>query len=96
MCEPLPCADCGAEAVRLVIESCRLADGVQMPRLQHYRCHACGTRFFTDEAMDEIRSFRVQGKGHPVLSSRRSARNVREEASVKGVVIYTQKPIRTG
>jgi hypothetical protein len=29
-----------------------------VPRLRHFRCQACGARFFTDEAMDAIQSRR--------------------------------------
>ena len=58
--ESLPCPECGAEAMRLVVETCHLGDGSQVPRLRHFRCKACGARFFTDEAMDAIQSRRAK------------------------------------
>lgn len=63
MSEPLPCPECGVEAMRLVVEDCRLADGVEVPRLRHYRCKSCGSRFFPDEAMETIRSVRTTASG---------------------------------
>jgi hypothetical protein len=50
--------------MRLVVEPCRLGDGLQMPRLRHFRCKACGARFFTDEAMDAIQSRRAEAASH--------------------------------
>ena len=58
--EPLPCPECGAEAMRLVVETCRLGDGLQAPRLRHFRCKSCGARFFTDEAMEAIQALRAK------------------------------------
>lgn len=58
MSETLPCPECGIEAMKLVVETCRLKDGLSVPRLRHFRCQACGARFFTDEAMDAIQSRR--------------------------------------
>ena len=36
MCaEPLPCPECGAKAMRLVVETRRMVDGLQVPQLRH-------------------------------------------------------------
>ena len=59
--EPLPCPECGSEAMQLVVETCRMGDGLRAPRLRHFRCKTCGARFFTDEAMDAIQSLRAKG-----------------------------------
>jgi len=41
-----------------VVETCRLEDGVTVKRLGHYKCQACGGRFFDDEAMHAIQAAR--------------------------------------
>ena len=55
--EPLPCPDCGTAMVT-VVETCRLADGLTVKRLRHYRCRSCGARFFDDAAMHRIQQQR--------------------------------------
>lgn len=52
--EPLPCPDCGQIQMTRTVETCRLEDGLTIKRLHHYKCHACGARFFDDEAMHRI------------------------------------------
>lgn len=58
MSEPLPCAECGADAMRRVVQTCDLTDGLHIKRLAHYRCSACGARFFDDAAMHMIQAAR--------------------------------------
>jgi len=41
-----------------VVETCRLDDGVTVKRLSHYKCEACGARFFDDDAMHAIQAAR--------------------------------------
>ncbi len=41
-----------------VVETCRLEDGVAVKRLSHYKCQACGARFFDDAAMHAIQTAR--------------------------------------
>jgi len=41
-----------------VVETCRLEDGAVVKRLDHYRCQACGARFFDDAAMHVIQTVR--------------------------------------
>ena len=53
-----PCPDCGAEAMRRVVETCYLSDGLCVPRLSYYKCGKCGARFFDGPAMDEIQAAR--------------------------------------
>ncbi len=41
-----------------VVETCRLSDGFTVEGLRHYRCQACGSRFFDTDAMHRIQSER--------------------------------------
>ena len=58
--EPLPCAECGRVEVVLVVEGCRLADGLMVRGLRHHRCRACGERLFDDDAMHRIQGERAK------------------------------------
>lgn len=40
------------------IENCRFDDGLVIKRLRHFKCSACGARFFDDDAMHCIHSHR--------------------------------------
>jgi transposase-like protein len=42
-----------------VVETCRLADGLTVKRLAHYKCESCGSRFFDDDAMHHIQAART-------------------------------------
>lgn len=54
MSELLPCPECGQVEMGARTETCHLEDGVTVKHLAHYRCQACGARFFDDEAMHVI------------------------------------------
>ena len=41
------------------VENCRLDDGLRVIRLRHFKCQACGARFFDDDAMHRIQSERA-------------------------------------
>jgi len=56
--ESLPCPECGQMQMARVVETCHLEDGVTVKRLGHYKCQACGARFFDDEAMHAIQAAR--------------------------------------
>ena len=43
-----------------VVETCRLEDGVEVKHLDHYKCQACGARFFDDQAIHAIRAKRAR------------------------------------
>ena len=43
-----------------VVETCRLADGLTVKRLRHYRCRSCGARLFDDDAMHRIQQRRAE------------------------------------
>ena len=58
--EPYACPECGAEKMVMVVENCRLEDGLVVNRLQHYKCKACSARFFDDNAMHRIQSARAK------------------------------------
>ncbi len=57
--ESLPCPECGQLQLARVVETCRLEDGLAVKRLSHYKCQACKTRFFDDEAMHAIQAARA-------------------------------------
>ncbi len=57
--EPLPCPECGKTEMVSVVETCRLADGLAVKRLRHYRCRSCGARLFDDAAMHRIQQERA-------------------------------------
>jgi hypothetical protein len=42
-----------------VVETCRLADGLTVKKLAHFKCASCGSRFFDDEAMHSIQAARA-------------------------------------
>jgi transposase-like protein len=42
-----------------VVETVRLADGLTVKKLAHYRCRSCGSRFFDDDAMHAIQGART-------------------------------------
>jgi len=42
-----------------VVETVRLADGMTVKRLTHYKCNSCGSRFFDDDAMHAIQAART-------------------------------------
>lgn len=42
-----------------VVAACRLADGLTVKRLRHYRCRVCGARFFDDAAIHRIQQQRT-------------------------------------
>src|ERR1035437_619107 len=58
MAEPLPCPECGAVRMTRVAENCRGEEGLTVRRLRHFKCLACGARFFDDDAMHRIQSER--------------------------------------
>jgi len=41
------------------MENCRLADGLAIKKLTHYKCRSCGSRFFDDDAMQVIQAARA-------------------------------------
>lgn len=43
-----------------VVETCRLADGLTVKHLRHYRCRLCGARFFDDAALHRIQEERAE------------------------------------
>jgi len=57
--EPFPCPECGKTQMIHVVETCRLADGLPVKKLGHYKCRSCGSRFFDDDAMHRIQGARV-------------------------------------
>ena len=59
MSEPFPCPDCGQTQMVRVVEACRLADGLTVKKLAHFKCASCGSRFFDDEAMHSIQAARA-------------------------------------
>ena len=58
--ETLPCPECGKAAMVRVVETVRLADGLTVKKLAHYKCRSCGSRFFDDEAMHAIQAARTE------------------------------------
>jgi predicted RNA-binding Zn-ribbon protein involved in translation (DUF1610 family) len=56
--EFLPCPECGKVQMARTIETCRLADGLTVKGLRHYKCRSCGSRFFDDDAIHRIQSVR--------------------------------------
>jgi len=42
-----------------VVETCRLADGLTVKNLAHYKCRSCGSRFFDDDGMHRIQTARA-------------------------------------
>ena len=60
MPEPLPCPECGAMRMAHTVENCKIRDGLTVRRLRHFKCGACGTRFFDDESMHRIQSERAK------------------------------------
>jgi DNA-directed RNA polymerase subunit M/transcription elongation factor TFIIS len=57
--ETLPCPECGKTQMIHVVETCRLADGLSVRKLEHYKCRSCGSRFFDDDAMHGIQCARA-------------------------------------
>ena len=57
--EVLPCPECGKTRMVRVMENCRLADGLAIKKLAHYKCRSCGSRFFDDDAMQAIQAARA-------------------------------------
>ncbi len=57
--EVLPCPECGKTQMIHIVETCRLADGLTVKKLGHYKCHSCGSRFFNDDAIHEIQAARA-------------------------------------
>ena len=57
--EPLLCPDCGKVELVTVVETCRLADGLTVQKLRHYKCRSCGARLFDDAAMHRIQQQRA-------------------------------------
>jgi len=58
MSEALPCPECGATRMTRKTENCRFGDGLVLKRLPHFKCMACGARFFDDDAMHRIQRAR--------------------------------------
>lgn len=56
--ESLPCPECGKVQMARVVETCHLENGLAVKRLRHFKCAACGARFFDDEAMHAIQAAR--------------------------------------
>ncbi len=65
--EPFVCPECGATAMVSVVEDCRLAGGLTVKKLRHYRCRSCGARLFDDAAMHRIQRERA---GRPAMAAR--------------------------
>ena len=57
--EPLPCPECGKTQMIRVVETCQLADGLTVKKLEHYKCSSCNSRFFDDNAMHDIQATRA-------------------------------------
>jgi YgiT-type zinc finger domain-containing protein len=57
--EKLPCPECGKTQMVRVAETVRLADGLTVKKLAHYKCRSCGSRFFDDDAMHTIQAART-------------------------------------
>ena len=57
--DALPCPECGRIQMIRVVETCRLADGLTVKKLGHYKCRSCGSRFFDDDAMHGIQAARM-------------------------------------
>ncbi len=57
--EPFPCPERGKVEVVSVVETCRLADGLTVKRLRHYKCRSCGARLFEDAAIHRIQEERA-------------------------------------
>jgi YgiT-type zinc finger domain-containing protein len=55
---PLPCPECGAEALVRVQGDCTLLDGTVVRNLSRYHCSNCGADVFDRAAMREIRKQR--------------------------------------
>ncbi len=60
------CPMCGQKALIRVNKSCRLEDGLVIPKLDRLQCQACKEDFFDLYAMDQIAEFR---KRHPLKKS---------------------------
>jgi predicted RNA-binding Zn-ribbon protein involved in translation (DUF1610 family) len=60
--EALPCPECGKVEMVRVVENVRLADGLMVKKLAHYKCRFCGSRFFDDDAMHAIQAARTPGR----------------------------------
>ncbi len=56
------CPSCGQNQMSRVNKSCKLADGLVMPKLDRLQCQACGEDFFDLFAMDQIAAFRREAK----------------------------------
>lgn len=63
--EPFDCPECGETAMVSVVENCRLADGLTVKRLRHYKCRSCSSRLFDDTAMHRIQQERAE---HPATA----------------------------
>jgi hypothetical protein len=60
------CPSCGQKALIRVNKSCRLEDGLVIPKLDRLQCQNCKEDFFDLYAMDQIAEFR---KSHPLKRS---------------------------
>jgi len=60
--ETLPCPECGKNQMKRIVETCRLADGLTVKELGHYKCQSCGSRFFDDEAIHGIQAARASAR----------------------------------
>ena len=65
--EPLPCPECGEIQMTHTVETCRLADGLTVKRLRHYKCQSCGSRLFDDDAMHRIQAVRASREASAVV-----------------------------
>jgi len=57
--ELLPCPECGEVKVVRTGEGCRLADGLKIKSLGHYKCRSCGACLFDDDAIHAIQAARA-------------------------------------
>ena len=57
--ENYTCPDCGEKKLTRIIETCRLQDGLVIPRLSHLKCRSCSARYFDDAAMGRIEKIRA-------------------------------------
>ncbi len=56
--EPLPCPECGEETMKHTVEDCPIEGKLTVKQLSHFKCQACGARFFDTEAVHRIQEER--------------------------------------
>jgi hypothetical protein len=58
--KPYPCPECGAAAMAETVESFALSDGIRINKCKHFKCTVCSARFFNDDAIHMIQSYRLK------------------------------------